>query len=212
MTSAVLARHVSTYPMKRLLKLLTAIVAAAILMGQTQLAFAEASDQIASTTPQPESSDKIDAGYTLGSGDKLRVIVFGEEDLGGEFVVDDSGFVRLPLIGQVSAAGRTVRQLEADIGAQLGARYLKDPRISIEVISYRPFYIIGEVNKPGEYPFVAGMSVLNAVAVAGGYTYRANESSVYIRRKGGSDEEKHPADATTKLGPGDIVNVVERWF
>lgn len=162
--------------------------------------------------PTGTAAAKAVESYTLGSGDKIRLIVFGEEDLSGEFVVDDAGFVRLPLIGQIAAAGRTVRQLEGDIASKLGAQYLKDPRISIEVVNYRPFYIIGEVNKPGEYPFVAGMSVMNAVAMAGGYTYRANESSVYIKRKGSAEEEKFPADDSTKLTPGDIVNVVERWF
>ncbi len=162
--------------------------------------------------PPAGTAAKAVESYTLGSGDKIRLIVFGEEDLSGEFVVDDAGFVRLPLIGQIAAAGRTVRQLEGDIASKLGAQYLKNPRVSIEVVNYRPFYIIGEVNKPGEYPFVAGMSVMNAVAMAGGYTYRANESSVYIKRKGASEEEKFPADDSTKLTPGDIVNVVERWF
>lgn len=183
-----------------------AMIAAALLMATSAIA-AEAS-----VKPQANAAKSIESSYTLGSGDKLRVIVFGEEDLSGEFVVDDAGFARLPLIGQIPAAGRTVRQLEDDIAAKLGTQYLKSPRISIEVVGYRPFYIIGEVNKPGEYPFVAGMSVMNAVAVAGGYTYRANDSSVYIKRKGASDEEKFPADDTTKILPGDIVNVVERWF
>ena len=118
--------------------------------------------------PAGAAAAKAVESYTLGSGDKIRLIVFGEEDLSGEFVVDDAGFVRLPLIGQIAAAGRTVRQLEGDIASKLGAQYLKDPRVSIEVVNYRPFYIIGEVNKPGEYPFVAGMSVMNAVAMAGG--------------------------------------------
>lgn len=194
----------------RFLKALAVLIATTVLVAQPQLAAAEARDAPAAT--QPAAAKATDIGYTLGSGDKLRVIVFGEDDLGGEYVVDDSGFVRLPLIGQITAGGRTVRQLEEDIAAKLGAQYLKDPRVSIEVVSHRPFYIIGEVNKPGEYPFVTGMSVMNAVAMAGGYTYRANESSVYIRRKDSKEEEKYPADDTTKLSPGDIVNVVERWF
>lgn len=166
----------------------------------------------AAVKPAGDAAKAIASSYTLGSGDKLRVIVFGEEDLSGEFVVDDAGFVRLPLIGQIAAAGRSVRQLEDDIAAKLGKQYLKNPRVSIEVVNYRPFYIIGEVNKPGEYPYVAGMSILNAVAMAGGYTYRANESSVYIKRKGAAEEEKYPADDTTKLLPGDIITVSERWF
>jgi len=194
-----------------LFKAVTVLVAMAIIIVQSHFAFADTPNQVAAKTDPAAPAKSIEA-YTLGSGDKVRVIVFGEEDLGGEFVVDDAGFVRLPLIGQISASGRTLRQLEDDIAAKLAAQYLKNPRVNVEVLSYRPFYIIGEVNKPGEYPFVANMSVLNAVAVAGGFTYRANESSVYIRRKGLKEEVKYPADDTTKLLPGDIVNVTERWF
>lgn len=204
------ARHVAMQSTNSTFKVIIALLA--ILLAQPHAAFAKPAAPVTAAAPPSEPQETADPGYALGSGDKLRVIVFGEDDLGGEYVVDDNGFVRLPLIGQVSAGGRTVKQLEEDIAKQLGSRYLKDPRVSIEVVSHRPFYIIGEVNKPGEYPFVAGMSVLNAVAMAGGYTYRANESVVYIRHKGAQDEEKFPADDSTKLGPGDIVNVVERWF
>lgn len=206
MTSVSFAR-----PSVDLLKAVMVLIATAIIVAQSQFAFADSPDQLAVKTDPTAPAKAIEA-YTLGSGDKVRIIVFGEEDLGGEFVVDDAGFLRLPLIGQLAAGGRTVRQLEDDIAAKLSAQYLKNPRVSVEVLNYRPFYIIGEVNKPGEYPFVANMSVLNAVAVAGGYTYRANESSVYIRRKGSKEEMKYPADDTTKLLPGDIVNVAERWF
>jgi len=191
---------------------LTLLKLCAIAVAMAQLWFAHAEPAKEAAAVPPVSTSAVDPSYALGSGDKLRVIVFGEDDLGGEFVIDDSGFVRLPLIGQITAAGRTVRQLEEDVATRLGTQYLKDPRVSIEILTFRPFYIIGEVNKPGEYPFVVNMSVLNAVAMAGGYTYRANESSVYIRRKGAPDEEKFPADDSTKLKPGDIVNIVERWF
>ncbi|MGQ0741099.1 MAG: polysaccharide biosynthesis/export family protein [Alphaproteobacteria bacterium] len=162
--------------------------------------------------PALAQSDSDAIVYRLGTGDKLRVIVFGEEDLSGEFVVDGSGFIRLPLIGQVQAANRTVYELERDVEEKLKDGYLKIPRVSLEVMNYRPFYIIGEVNKPGEYPYVNGMSVLNAVALAGGYTYRANESSVHLRRYGDSREQSVPADETTKVYPGDIIRVVERFF
>lgn len=200
------------------LRTLTALLATITLLGAPWCALAEPADTIAAAQPvaaQPAAAKAaVDSSYTLGTGDKVRVIVFGEADLSGEFVVDDSGFVRLPLIGQIAAGGRTVRQLENDIAAKLGAEYLRDPRVSIEVLSHRPFYILGEVNRPGEYPYIAGMSVLNAVALAGGYTYRANRSSVSIRRKGAESEEEksYPADDTTKLLPGDVVNVAERWF
>ena len=150
--------------------------------------------------------------YKLDAGDKLRVIVFGEPDLGGEYEVDGSGFVRLPLIGQIPAAGLGLHEFETRVKSALEEGYLKNAKVSIEVINYRPFYILGQVNKPGEYPFVNGMSVLNAVALAGGYTYRANESNVYVRRKGAGEEQRAPADQTTKIYPGDIVRIAERFF
>lgn len=177
-----------------------------------QIAKADEQTQAAVQPPQATPRGDTDPTYTLGSRDKVRIIVFGETDLGGEFVVDDAGFLRMPLIGQIAAGGRSVRQVEDEIAAKLSAQYLKNPRVSVEVLTYRPFYILGEVNKPGEYPFAANMSVLNAVALAGGYTYRANETNVYIRRKGAKEEVKYPADETTKLMPGDVVNVAERWF
>lgn len=151
--------------------------------------------------------------YTLGSGDKIRVIVFGEDDLGGEFTVDDTGLVQLPLLGQIQATGLTVHLFEDGIAAKLlKLGYLTNPHVSVQVENYRPFYILGEVNKPGEYPFVTGMNLLNAIALAGGYTYRADESVIYIRRNGASQEEKYPANETTKINPGDILRVTERFF
>ncbi|MDE2181432.1 MAG: polysaccharide export protein [Alphaproteobacteria bacterium] len=160
----------------------------------------------------PTASPVTDASYVLGVGDKLHVTIFGEPDLTGDFDVGDGGYLRLPLIKQIKAAGLTIGQLETQISAQLSKGYLKDPRVSIEVTNYRPFYIIGEVNKPGEYAYVNGMNVLTAVALAGGYTYRADDSDVYIRRKGGTKEQSAPADQTTKIEPGDIIRVGERFF
>ena len=177
------------------------------------LAFADASAQTAASISAPAVSAPVaDDSYKLDAGDKVRVIVFGEPDLGGEFEVDDSGYVRLPLIGQIRAAGIGLHQFEDKVKSALEAGYLKDAKVSIEVINYRPFYILGQVNKPGEYPFVNGMSVLTAIARAGGYTYRANESDIYIRRKGGNEEKRMPADPSTKVFPGDIVRVPERFF
>jgi polysaccharide export outer membrane protein len=157
--------------------------------------------------PRPASES-----YTLGTGDQLRVIVFGETDLSGQFTVDDGGHVRLPLIGQVDAAGRTLHQFEGDVAAKLSQGYLKNPRVSVEVTNYRPFFIIGEVNKPGEYPYATGMNVLNAVALAGGFTYRAREGEVYIKHTGSNEEEEVDVDAGGKVQPGDIIRVRERFF
>ena len=160
--------------------------------------------------PQPPAPATTD--YTLGTGDQLRVIVFGENDLSGQFTVDDTGHIRLPLIGQVEARGRTLHEFESDVAAKLSQGYLKNPRVSVEVTNYRPFFIIGEVNKPGEYPYVNGMNVLNAVALAGGFTYRAREGEVYIKHAGSNDEVEVDVDAGGKVEPGDIIRVRERFF
>jgi polysaccharide export outer membrane protein len=150
--------------------------------------------------------------YKLDTGDKVKVTVYGEDDLSGEFDVDGSGFVRLPLIGQVRAAGLTLKDFEGAIEAKLATGYLVNPKVSVAVSNYRPFTILGEVNKPGEYPYENGMTVLNAVALGGGYTYRADKDDVYIRRKGASSEVKLPADDRTAVYPGDTVRVDERIF
>jgi polysaccharide export outer membrane protein len=151
--------------------------------------------------------------YRLGSGDRVRVTVFGEKDLSGDFAVSDKGTVSMPLIGDVRAAGKSLREFEAEIVRQLRPDYLRNPKVSVEVVNFRPFYIIGEVQKPGGYPYVAGMTVMQAVALAGGFTYRARESSVVIRRalkSGGYREEE--AGPTAPVFPGDTVRVRERFF
>jgi polysaccharide export outer membrane protein len=154
-----------------------------------------------------------DESYKLGSGDKLKLTVYGENDLGGEYLVDGAGQVQLPLLGQVPAAGMTVHDFETAVGSKFVSEgYLKDPRVSAEVENYRPFYIIGEVKSPGQYPYVNGMNALNAVALAGGYTYRADDKDVYIRRDGGAKEQEAPADQTTRIHPGDIIRIDERIF
>ncbi len=162
------------------------------------------------TEGEPVEPVDVALAYRLGSGDKVRVIVFGEEDLSGEFEVDGSGTVALPLIGEVRARDRTMRAFETAVEAMLRDGYLKDPRVSAEVLNYRPFYIIGEVEKGGEYPFVSGMHVLNAVARAGGHTYRANPNRVFITRRG--EESEFSAPLNSKVQPGDVIRVPERFF
>jgi len=148
-----------------------------------------------------------DYEYVLGQGDRLRLNVFGEADLSGEFTIDGAGFVRLPLVGEVQAAGYTAPQLEGAIAAALNQGYLKSARVAVEVASYRPFYIIGAVNRPGQYPYVDHMNALNAVALAGGFQTTAVESVVFIRREGSNQEEEMPVDRTTAIHPGDVVKV-----
>jgi protein involved in polysaccharide export with SLBB domain len=160
----------------------------------------------------PLDGPTVADNYRLGTGDKVRVIVYGEDDLGGTFDVDGSGTISLPLIGPVRATGLSVHQLEAEITSGLAAGYLNDPRVNVEITTYRPFYVIGQVNKPGEYPYVSDMNVLNAVALAGGYTNQAVEDSVCVRRNGGTKEECIVADETTKIQPGDVIRIPESVF
>lgn len=149
--------------------------------------------------------------YTLDSGDRLRVVVFRHEDLSGEFEVDGSGSFAMPLIGEVDAAGLSTRQLEQRIAERLRDGYLVDPQISIEVLNYRPFFILGEVNRPGQYPYASGMSVINAVALAGGFTFRARENAIAVQR-GGSGAPQVVVTPDTPILPGDIIRVPERFF
>jgi polysaccharide biosynthesis/export protein VpsN len=149
--------------------------------------------------------------YRLGAGDQLRITVFGQADLSGQFEVSNDGRIAFPLIGEVRAADLTPQELEKAITAKLKPDYLKDPQLSVEVINYRPFYIIGEVKNPGSYAYVGGMRVVNAVAMAGGYTYRAKENNLLITRAGGNGK-KEAADQNTAVRPGDVIEVPERYF
>ena len=153
-------------------------------------------------------SSEDTTAYRLGVGDKVRVTVFKEEDLSGEFQLDAQGFVRLPLIGPVRAIGLSTYGLETRITESLmNGGYLNDPHVNVEVTIYRPFYIIGEVTKPGEYPYVNAMSAPNAIALAGGYKEGAVESTIYVRHMGELSEREVPADDSTRIQPGDFVRV-----
>lgn len=153
-----------------------------------------------------------DPNYRLGAGDQIRVIVFGQPDLSGQFQVDGSGSVALPLVGNIPAGGISAGQLEKRIADKLSPDYLRDPRVSVEVMTYRPFYIVGEVKTPGNYPYTNGMTVINAVAMAGGFTYRARDDDFYITRASDPSKSNEEATQQTKVYPGDVVTVRERWF
>lgn len=150
--------------------------------------------------------------YTLGAGDKLRVTVFEEKDLSGEFEVTGEGDISLPLIGSISAVGKNIRQLERDVEKMLLNGFLKNPRVSIDVMNYRPFYILGEVNDPGSYPYVNGMTILNAVALGGGFTYRANQKKITIIRGNDTTQTPQTINPMEVVLPGDVVRVEERFF
>lgn len=150
--------------------------------------------------------------YTLDSGDKLRVTVFGQPDLSGEFAVDGSGSIAVPLIPPVAARGLTTKELQASIADALGRTLLRNPNVSVQVTEFRPFFILGEVMKAGQYPFVNGMTVQSAVAIAGGFSYRARQSSVHVTRKVGDKLVEMDVDAGAPVQPGDTILVQERYF
>jgi polysaccharide export outer membrane protein len=166
----------------------------------------------ASAAASPDAVIRVVPEYRLGVADKVRVNVFGEEALTGEFLVGGGGKVSLPLIGEVQAAGLTISQFQQEIGNELRKGYIKEPRVSAEVLTYRPFYILGEVNKPGEYPYTNNLTVLNAVATAEGFTYRANKRVVFIKRAEDQAEQSYPLTPLTKVAPGDTIRIGERYF
>ena len=157
----------------------------------------------------PETSD---AGVKLGSGDHVQITTFGEKDLSGEFVVAADGTLPFPLIGAVPAAGRTLDEVRGTIVAKLADGYLRAPRVSAQVLTFRPYYILGEVNKPGEYSYTNGLTVFNAVATAQGFTYRANTHVVLIKHADEAGEHKDPLNTGVKVQPGDTIRIVERFF
>lgn len=161
---------------------------------------------------QGSEAVRIVPEYRLGPADKIRINVFGEEALTGEFLVGNSGKVSLPLIGEVQAQGLTIAELQEQIAVALRQGYINEPRVNAEVLNYRPFYILGEVNTPGEYPYTANLTVLNAVATAGGFTYRADTRRVYIKRADANGEQTFPLTTATQVAPGDTIRIGERFF
>jgi polysaccharide export outer membrane protein len=160
------------------------------------------------TLPAPSSSVEL----RLAPGDKIRVNVFGEDKLSGDFQISNDGDISLPLAGTIKAAGLTKAEMEQQIATNLKSKYLRDPRVTVDVISYRPFYVLGEVKNPGEYPFRSGLNVLSAIAIAGGATYRASTSTVTIQRFGETKSTEAPQSTSVLIGPGDVVRVPERYF
>jgi polysaccharide export outer membrane protein len=156
--------------------------------------------------------NRADPTYTLGSGDKLRVIVYGQEDLTNSYAVDTAGRIDMPLIGFVPARGLTTSRLAAAIARRLRNGYIRDPHVAVEVEAYRPFFILGEVTHPGQYPFVSHMTIETAVAIAGGYTPRAYRWSAEVTRPTPDGPVKLQGPPMFLLKPGDTVLVAGRWF
>lgn len=165
---------------------------------------------VALTERQPAPAS---ATYQLSPGDKVKITVFNEPDLSGEFQVNDSGQVALPLAGEVPAADKTVPEFKIEVAKVLRGKFVKNPRVAVEMVNYRPFNVIGEVRNAGQYPYRPGLTVQDAVALAGGYTYRANTRTLYVRRVNTGGEDTVQTDGERALVmPGDNIRVPERYF
>lgn len=205
--------------MKKPLSLLLLLAGPVALVGCSdsiippEIALTPASSKSLSAPGELTTASIANEEYRLGIGDKVRILVFGEEDLSGEFTIDNRGSVDLPLIGEAPAAGKTIRQLEQEVVARFKQGYLLDPRVSIDVLNYRPFFIQGEIKSAGEYPYKSGITALDAVAIAGGYSYRAKKNLIYIRRAGSGEERAYdPSIARVMVQPGDNIRIPERFF
>src|SRR6185437_5504676 len=158
------------------------------------------------------SASPYEQPYTLDAGDKLRIVVFGQDGISNAYIVDASGNVNLPLVGTVPARGATTGQLSQRIAERLKQGYVREPHVTVEVETYRPFFILGEVTTPGQYPYVADMTVEKAIAIAGGFAPRASKGNVEITRNVPGQQFKGQVPLTYPMRPGDTVVVKERWF
>jgi polysaccharide export outer membrane protein len=159
--------------------------------------------------PPPVS---YDASYHLDAGDRLRVVVYGQEGLTNTYAIDAGGAITMPLIGAVAARGRTPAGLAADIAARLRGGFIRDPSVAVEIEAYRPFFILGEVAAPGQYPYVPNMTVESAVAIAGGFSPRARRDRVTVTHTDAAATGRYVVPPGMSLSPGDTVLVGERWF
>lgn len=176
------------------------------------LAYGERPQAAPAAYAAPVAYAAEDEPYRLDAGDKLRVVVFGQEGLTNSYTVDAGGAIAMPLIGAVRARGLTPAQLAAAITARLKRGYLREPYVAVEIESYRPFFILGEVTAPGQYPYVPNMTAEAAVAIAGGFTPRAQRGSVQLTRPTAAGVLRQDVPPGTLLRPGDTIVVGERWF
>jgi polysaccharide export outer membrane protein len=176
-------------------------------------ATAPASRTVARVVQATPISEVIEgAPYTLDAGDKLRIVVFGQDTLSNTYTVDSAGVVTIPLIGGVTARGMTTAQLSGAIAGKLRASFIRDPSVAVEVDTYRPFFVLGEVTYPGQYPYVPNMTVENAIAIAGGFTPRAVRDKVTVTRRREGLPGRYPLPLRSPVLPGDSITVGERWF
>jgi len=192
------------FGMRRVFACSGALVLALLLFGCTAAQLSEAEQQTLSAAAT--------AAPKLQPGDKIRVTVYGEDKLSGDYQIDQSGQISLPLAGTVEAVGLTQSQLEQALAKKFRSEYLRNPKVTVTIATLQPFYLMGEVEKPGEYSYRSGLNVLTALAIAGGPTYRASKNTVQIQRRGETSMREYPISASVPILPGDVIRVPERYF
>jgi polysaccharide biosynthesis/export protein len=183
----------------------SALLAVALLVsgcGAGSISEAEQQSLAAAATAPP----------TLQPGDKINVLVFGEQNLSGQYDIDQSGQISLPLSGTIKAQGLTQSELEQALAKKFRSEYLRNPKVTVTVLTLAPYYMMGEVKNPGQFAYKSGLNVLTAMAIAGGPTYRASRNTVEIQRRGETTKREYPVSASVPVLPGDVINVPERYF
>lgn len=189
------------------------IVAMLVLLGPILAGCDSARGIAANAEPASLAAAPQPVAYRLTAGDKVKVTVYNEQDLTGEFQVNDAGNVSFPLAGDIPASGATVSEFRQRLAAKLRNGFVKNPRVSVEISSYRPFNVIGEVKNAGQYPYRPGLTLNDAIAMAGGFTYRANQHTAYVRRADAGGEATVQTDkGGITIGPGDNIRIPERYF
>ena len=183
-----------------------------MLMRAILLAFSLMLSACATTTATDTLPAINSVEYRIGAGDKLALRVFREESLSGEFQVSEAGVISLPLVGDIQASGKTVPQFRADLIALLAQEFVRDPNVTVSVVNYRPVYVLGEVERPGEFDYSENLTVFALVAKAGGFTYRADQNVVMIRHENETEERAYRLTSGGAVQPGDTVRFVARYF
>lgn len=174
-----------------------------------------ASSSYGYVTPVQPSQDPVEPAQSstrLSEGDKVKVVIYGEETLSGDYEIAPTGFISMPLAGSIKAAGLTSTELQHEITNKYRGTYLQDPKVTVDVVQYRPYFVMGEAVKPGEYPYHSGLNVLTAIATAGGFTYRASKSTILIQHDGQIGWQEYPMSSSIHIMPGDLIRVPERYF
>ena len=197
-----------TQPVGRILPVLLSVG-----LGLAAAGCESVSGLVASAPSNDQTASYPQKTPRLQSGDKVRIHVYGEDKISGDYEIDANGNIAVPLVGSVLAAGQTKKELEQALATRFrNSQILRNPVVTVDVATFRPFYVLGEVEKPGEYPYRSGLNAMSALAVAGGYTYRASKSRVMVQRAGEKGFAEYPLSPNVPIYPGDLIHVPERYF